>query len=206
LTTATAFAAQEPAPRLGSAIAEAEVRPGAPLLVTIDYFLHPQGAESVSFSALELGGSRAVNVRAFHGERELSFRTESAPGDRRAGRLDGHVNLPQELGDRERIKLRLRYEVLPRPQAAIGHEAPLVLPMLVAGWPPEETLPTTFVATIRLPRSLRVLDSFPSEYEVLDSPDPARATEAARALDLAAALVLAGLTLYGWRRVRSHLR
>jgi len=232
LTAPDVSASDELEPWLGSAVATAEVNPGAPLLVSVDYFLHPEGAGSVPFTALGLGGSRAANVRAFHGETELSFRTESADREQSARRLEGHVDLPAELREHDRVKLRLRYEVLPQPQAAISHETPLVFPMLVPGWPPEETGPTTFVATIRLPANLRVLDSFPSEYDVLDSPDSARATEAyrfslpvmpalvrlragdenaprlsaARALDLGAAIVLAALTVYGWRRVREHLR
>ena len=77
-----------------------------------------------------------------------------------------------------------------------------------------------------------MLDSFPSEFERLPSPDGARTTEAfrfslpvvpallrvraggpeasaltaARGLDLGAAAALAALTLYGWRRVRGRLR
>lgn len=222
--------ADEPQPRLGSVVVDVQVEPTQPLLVTMDYFLHPEGAESVPFTALELEGTRAANVRAFVGERELSFRTASSTQDPGQSRLEGQVDLPPELAQRERFHLRLRYEVVPRP-AAIGREATLLLPLLVAGWAPDATGPTTFVANVRLPRALRVLDSFPSEFELLDSADPSRTTEsyrftlpvvpallrlraggdraprltAVRALDLGAILALVGLAFYGWRRVREHL-
>jgi len=230
LLAAAVAGAEEPRPRLGSVVAEAQVEPGQPLLVTMDYFLHPEGAESVPFTALELDGTRAANVRAFVGERELSFKTASSTREPGQSRLEGHVDLPAALGRRERFHLRLRYEVLPRPPA-VGREATLLLPLLVAGWAPDATGPATFVANVRLPRSLRILDSFPSEFETLESVDRSRTTEsyrfslpvvpallrlraggdqapgltAVKALDVGAALVLVGLALYGWRRVREHL-
>ncbi len=192
----------------------------------MSYLLRPAGAPAVPFTALRFGETRAANVRAFVGDRELSFRTAPAAGSR----LDGRVELPPGSSAVERLRLRLVYEVLPEPDLA-AERFTLALPLLVVGWPPAETRPETFAATVHLPAGIALHAAFPSQiapgesvertagggtYRLAlpvvpalirlraGSGEPPLLT-AERAVDAVAVALLLGLAAAGWRRLREAL-
>ncbi len=222
--TAAAAAGAEPA--LDSVTVEARAEPGRPVAVSMSYSLRPAGRAAVAFTALRFADSRAANVRAFVGERELSFRTSAAS----ESRVDGRVELPAAAAGSDRLELRLVYEVLPEPDLA-AELLTLAVPLLVVEWPPAETRPETFQATVHLPPGVTAHAAFPSEYARVESFEPARGASAyrfelpvvpalirlragtgrpplitvERAADAVAVALLLGLAAGGWRRLREAL-
>lgn len=216
-------AASEPA--LDSVTVEARLAKREPATVEMTYYLRPAGASSVLFTSIRFGDARAANVRAFLEEHEVSFRVAEEP----ATRVDGQVELPPRLADRDRIRLRLAYEVLP---ASDPDDGTIALPLLVVRWPPAETRPRTFRAAVHLPAGLFLRSAFPTSFERADSVDrtssdnvygfelpvvPAllrldvsarepRFLTAVTALDLAAFGLLLALALFGIKRMRETLR
>ena len=184
--------------------------------VSMVYRLAPEGEGSVDFGSIRFDGGWIANVRAFAGERELSFRTTSGS----ESRLDGVVELPAEIDGP--FELRLDYEV-----HGTAQDQPLILPFLVAGWPPHESSPQAFHAEVQLPANRFVRDSFPTEFERgvsvdrtadlqvlrfelpvvpamirLELSDRAPLVGVGRGLDLAALALLTVVALLGWRRLR----
>lgn len=214
-------------PALESVTVEARVEAGRPTSISMNYFLRPAGATAVGFTSIRFGAARAVNVRAFLGAREVSFRTAADSGER----LEGVVELPADRAGAERLQLRLLYEVLPEPEQLTGGPFVVTLPLLVSDWAPSEARPETFQATVYLPVGTSALAAFPTEYARVESID--RTSEAPayrfdlpvvpallrvraapgepplvtaeRAVDLAAVALLVGLAVVGWRRLRESL-
>ena len=200
--------------------------PGEPVTVTMSHLLRPEGAPSVAFGSMRFGAARVTAVRAFLGERELEFRAEPSDGRR----FDGTVELPAEARDATRIPLRLVYQVRPEPRPFDG-DPTVVLPMLVAAWPAPEARPETFEAIVYLPAGLALRSTFPSQVEPVPWNDPTAPSRAYRfdlpvvpallrletatggapmlttdrAVDLATAMILALLALYGLKRMRETL-
>lgn len=156
LIAAGPAAAQEPA--LTSVTVDVRLNPGERVSVAMRYRLEPRGAEEVFLSAVDFTDGRAVNVRAFSGERELSFRSDATANSR----LDGVVRVPAGVAE-DRWELRLEYEVVPAYEA-VGRGG-LAVPILVAGWPPEKTSRGTFKAEVHLPAGVHLVSAFPATFE-----------------------------------------
>lgn len=156
LIAAGPAAAQESA--LASVSVDARLTPGETVSVAMRYRLEPRGAEEVFFSAVDFADGRAVNVRAFSGARELSFRRDTAA----TSRLDGVVQIPAGAAE-DRWELRLEYEVIPVYEAV--ESGVVALPILVAGWPPEDATSGTFTAEVHLPAGVHLVSAFPATFE-----------------------------------------
>lgn len=211
---------EEIAPALDSVVVDARVAPDGSAAVSMRYRLRPRTAVEVRFLALRLDGARAVNVRAFSGTSEISFHTDDSTPER----LEGRVRVPPDAAS-EGWDLRLDYEVLASDETAEG----VTLPLLVARWPPEETLPSNFRADVQLAGGGVLQAAFPSEYESIPPVDVASEATAyrfelavvpsllrfvvrdrpaaitvERIADLTAVAVLVLAALVGWRRMREQ--
>ncbi len=212
-------------PSLDSVTVEARLKSGTPSTVSMTYFLRPAGATEVIFRSLQFGRFRVTNVRAFLGEQEVSFRI-LGPAE---GRVDGRVDLPETAPD-GRIRLRLVYEVLPEVGRLAASFAPII-PLLVAEWPPAETRPEAFVATVHLPADVHLYSAFPFEFTRIESveltaegsvyrfalpvipamirlrggSEPPALLTAERVVDVGAVAALIVLAGFGWRRMRKGL-
>ncbi len=219
LLAASATSAEPPA--LESVSIEAHVESDQTVSVEARYLLATSGRAEVDLTSLALDGSRAVNVRAFVDEREVSFRTSDTGG----GRSDATVELPPPSS---RHRLRLTYEVLDAGEAEVTS---LTIPLWVARWPPREALPDTFTASVSLPGSWSLQSAFPRGFESFNPIDlttdrahyrfelpvmPAFlrlevARGAAplwtldRTVDGLTVVVLLTIALLGWRRLREAL-
>lgn len=212
-------------PSLDSVTVEARVEAGEPISVSMSYFLRPAGASSVSFTSIRFGDSYAANVRAFLGAREVSYLADGSSDSR----TDGSVELPAGVAESDRFQLRLIYEVLPETEL-VAARSTIVLPLLVAEWPPAVTLSETFHASVHLPPGVVAFAAFPTEFTRIESVDrtssdayrfvlpvvPALIRLRAgtgepslltveRGIDVAAVGLLLGLAIFGWRRMRESL-
>lgn len=211
-------------PSLESVTVEARVAADGSTTVTMSYFLRPEGAETIELMAIRFGGSRVANVRAFVGHREVSFHVDGTGAEWVGARIE--LGAPVS----ERLPLRLRYEVIPRPDLA-RDPIDIAVPMLVARWPPSASDPEAFRATVFLPDGIEARATFPSEFEAVESIDltsdsnayrvslpvvpsllrftaghgPEPFFSAGRGFDLAATAVLLALSVIGWRRLREAM-
>lgn len=81
---------------------------------------------------------------------------------------EGSVPIPREsarLGDS--LSLRFDYQV----EGAWGRGGRIELPLIVPRWNPLQPTPTTFMATVEIPRGRTVTGSFPSSVLARPPPD-----------------------------------
>jgi len=187
--------------------------PRAPtVLVEIEL---PAGGGRMPFRILQSAGAMAGLPLATAGGRQLGLALSRLDEDA----IEGTVDLPPATGSP--VRLTLRYEVSQR-----GPEGRYRLPLPVPEWPPGPDAGDTFTATVRVPAGVTMRDPFPSRAArradtagavysfalpavpsrlAFDLRPDARGPSVGLLIDVAVAVLLAALALYGWRRLRREL-
>lgn len=125
---------------------EASVVGEATVEVRLEYtLLAPEGAAKLSFTAIEIGGSRIEDIAALEGDASLGIELE----ERDAPALRGAIFLtPRETSERT---ITLRYRV--------SGDA---IPLLVLHVPSREARARTFLARVQVPEGTVLDGGFPS--------------------------------------------